>query len=163
MQFFMFFSYVMDGFAYAGEAIGGRCCGAHDGSGFKTLTRHLFVWGIILALGFTLVYAFGGHAILSLLTDERQVVHTAAAFLPYAVGIPFVGMSAFVFDGLFIGTTSTRLMLLSMFFAMCAFFLMLALLPEGNVALWTAFLVYLGSRGAVQALLFPKIMRRIRG
>lgn len=163
MQFFMFFSYVMDGFAYAGEAIGGRCCGAHDGSGFKTLTRHLFVWGIILALGFTLVYAFGGHTILSLLTDERQVVHTAAAFLPYAVGIPFVGMSAFVFDGLFIGTTSTRLMLLSMFFAMCAFFLMLALLPEGNVALWTAFLVYLGSRGAVQALLFPKIMRRIRG
>lgn len=31
MQFFMFFSYFMDGFAYAGEALTGRYLGAKTG------------------------------------------------------------------------------------------------------------------------------------
>ncbi len=161
MQFFVFFSYVMDGFAYAGEALGGRFCGAHDGRSFRALTRSLFIWGAVLVTAYTAVYALTGSTIVGLLTDEAQVVRTATAFLPFAVAVPVVSFAAFLFDGLFIGITATREMLVSMFVAMLVFFFIVLLFPSSNHALWSAFLAYLFSRGAVQALLFGHIGRRI--
>lgn len=159
MQFFILFSYVMDGFAYAGEALGGRFYGAHNRVRFSLLTRRLFQWGLALAFGFTLLYALGGKLLIALLTNEAAVRTTAAEYLPYALAIPLISFSAFLFDGLFIGTTSTRHMLLSMAFASAAYFIILAVTPPTNAMLWVAFLVYLGSRGAVQALLYPRIFR----
>ena len=161
MQFFVFFSYVMDGFAYAGEAIGGRCCGAHEGAAFRRLTRGLFRWGAVLVVLYTAVYAAFGTRIVGLLTDEVDVVRTACAFLPFAVAVPVASFAAFLFDGLFIGTTATREMLLSMLCAMLLFFLVIGIFPSGNTTLWTAFLVYLFSRGAVQTALFHRILRKV--
>lgn len=161
MQFFMLFSYVMDGFAYAGEALGGRFYGARDLPALYRLTRSLFLWGTTLALAFTLLYAVGGTSLLRLLTDQADVAATASRFLPYAVAVPLLGFAAFLLDGLFIGTTSTRAMLLSMLVASAAFFTCHALLASslGNHALWIAFLLYLVLRGAVEAVLLPRCFR----
>ena len=46
MQFFTLFSYVMDGFAYAGEALTGRYVGANDFLMLRRLVRLLFRWGL---------------------------------------------------------------------------------------------------------------------
>ena len=43
MQFFTLFSYVMDGFAYAGEALCGRLYGAGNNEGFVRMVRRLFI------------------------------------------------------------------------------------------------------------------------
>ncbi len=160
MQFFVLFSYVMDGFAYAGEALGGKYAGACDRQAFVSLTRDLFKWGAAFTLLFTGVYALGGTPFLHLLTDEGSVIATAANYLPWACLIPVVSVSAFLFDGLFIGTTATRQMLLSMLFATAGFFLLRTALPPTNAALWSAFLIYLGLRGIMQAVLFRSILRR---
>lgn len=162
MQFYIFFSYVMDGFAYAGEAMGGRFCGAHDERRFRLLTRHLFVCGCFSTVVFTLVYAFGSHTILQWLTDDVAVVDEAVHYIPYVACIPLASVAAFLFDGLYVGTTSTRYMLLSMMVAVGVFFLVLGLGHDGNVTLWWAFLLYLGCRGLVQAAFFPKVLRKIR-
>lgn len=159
MQFFILFSYVMDGFAYAGEALGGRYYGARSRTRFSLLARRLFQWGLVLAGLFTAAYALGGELLVALLTNDAAVRTTAADYLPYAVAIPLISFPAFLFDGLFIGTTSTRQMLLSMAFAAGAYFAILAMFPASNPVLWTAFLVYLGSRGAVQGLLYPRIFK----
>ena len=45
MQLFTLFSYVMDGFAYAGEAPSGRYIGARNREAFTDTVRHLFGWG----------------------------------------------------------------------------------------------------------------------
>ena len=45
MQLFTLFSYVMDGFAYAGEALSGRYIGARNREAFTDTVRHLFGWG----------------------------------------------------------------------------------------------------------------------
>ena len=42
MQLFTLFSYVMDGFAYAGEALSGRYIGARNREAFTDTVRHLF-------------------------------------------------------------------------------------------------------------------------
>ncbi len=159
MQFFLFFSYVMDGFAYAGEALGGKFYGARNRGQFSRLVRNLFKWGSILSLLFTIVYALGGDFIISLLTDETNVRTVASNYLPYAIGIPIVSFSAFLFDGIFIGTTDTRAMLLSMLCATATFFLVFrySSAPH-NHALWLAFLSYLLTRSIV-SLVFYKLNR----
>lgn len=163
MQFFMLFSYIMDGFAYAGEALGGRCYGAGDVGEFRRLTRRLFVWGLGLAGLFTLAYGLGGGLLLGVLTDETSVVRAAETFLPYAVAIPLTGFAAFLFDGLFIGTTSTRGMLLAAGGATAVFFLVECGLTArlGNHALWTAFLLYLLLRGVIQAACYGRVCKKI--
>ena len=163
MQFFVIFSYVMDGFAYAGEALGGRYAGAGDRRNFRLMAGRLLGWCSALALAFTVLYACGGGLLVGLLTDDASVVGEAGRYLPYVVALPLLSFGAFLLDGLFIGTTSTREMLVGMGAAAVCFFAAFAALRDvwGNHALWTAFLLYLFMRGAVQALFLPKIMRRI--
>lgn len=163
MQLFLLFSYVMDGFAYAGEAVGGRFFGARDALSFRCATSRLFVWGIGLACLFTAVYALGGAPFLSLLTDRTEVVAYAMTYLPYATAIPLLSFAAFLFDGLYIGATATRPMLVAMLIASAAFFLLYFLLRSslGNHALWISFLLYLFLRGGTEGLFFGSIVRKI--
>ena len=66
-------------------------------------------------------------------------------------------------DGVFIGVTATRGMMLSSIFSALLFFVIYMLLRAvwGNHALWFAFIVYLASRGIVQTLLFKGIKKRM--
>lgn len=122
----------------------------------------LFRWGGSIALVFTVLYAVGGRLALTWLTDNAEVIDTAVRYLWWVVLIPFVSVAAFLWDGIFIGLTATRQMLLSMFIAGCLFFLILFAVPfpDRNHTLWLAFLVYLFSRGLVQTLLYRKKIRR---
>lgn len=159
MQLFTLFSYVMDGFAYAGEALSGRYIGAKNREAFTDTIRHLFAWSGVMAVLFTLVYALGGNAFLSLLTDDREVIATADSYFYWALAIPVAGIAAFIWDGIFIGATATRDMLLSMATAaICFFAIYYGLRPAlANHALWLAFLAYLSVRGIVQTLLSKRL------
>lgn len=156
MQLFLFFSYFMDGFAYAGEAIGGKYYGRHDMASLHLTVKTLMWWSAILSVFFGLLYLIGGNAILTLLTDDHTVIITALEFVPWIVVVPFVGVLAFVFDGIFIGLTHTRSMLVSLAVATAVFFaLYLLLFPTlHNHGLWLAFVVYLAVRGLVLALIY---------
>lgn len=156
MQFFIIFSYFMDGFAYAGEALGGRYFGAHDRLNFQRVTRCLFAWGGALSVLFFFIYFLSGTSLLHLLTDDSQVINRAQQYLPIIYFIPLISFAAFLFDGLYIGTTATRYMLISMFCASAAFFVLINVCTLSNMLLWLAFLVYLGGRGLMQAFLFKK-------
>ena len=151
MQLFTLFSYVMDGFAYAGEALSGRHIGARNHAAFRLTVRRLFLWGAGMAAAFTLLYAAGGEAFLGLLTDEREVIAASQAYFYWAIAIPVAGVAAFTWDGIFIGATATRGMLASMAVAAACFFAFYFSLCEslGNHALWLAFIAYLATRGIV--------------
>ena len=81
---------------------------------FTDTVRHLFGWGAVIAVLFTLVYALGGNAFLGLLTDDKEVIAVADTYFYWALAVPAVGIAAFIWDGIFIGATATRGMLLSM-------------------------------------------------
>lgn len=160
LQFFTLFSYVVDGFAYAGEALGGRFYGAGDERNFRSLTRRLFLIGCAVVAAYTAAYVWGGSAFLGLLTDDATVAHAAEAYLPYACLIPAVGLAGFLYDGLYIGATASRQMLLSALAAAGVFFLLCHVLlpPLGNAGLWLALLAFLATRGAAQALMYRTIL-----
>lgn len=152
MQLFTLFSYIMDGFAYAGEALVGRYIGARNAGALRRCIRLLFLWGIGLSLSFTLLYAFGGKDFLGLLTNEPAVIMASGDYYYWVLAIPLCGFSAFLWDGIFIGATATRQMLYAMLVASGTFFLLYYLCYDrmGNHALWMAFLVYLSLRGVMQ-------------
>lgn len=157
MQLFLLVSYIMDGFAYAGEALGGKLLGAMDREGFEQLTKRLFVWGAGGAVLFCIFFCIAGNALVALLTDNTEVRTAATQYLWATRLIPIISLGAFIYDGLFIGTTSTKEMLVSIAVATAAYFLV-ALLSNGNHLLWMAFLVYLGLRGGVQHLQMRRII-----
>lgn len=159
LQLYLLFSYIMDGFAYAGEALGGRFWGARDSAAFHDLVRRLFGWGIIMTLLFTAVYVFGGMPFLRLLTDEAAVVEASRAYIWWAYLIPAAGITAFIWDGIFIGITQTRGMLLSAILSSLLFFAVATSLMGiiGNHSLWLAQVLYLAMRGLVQTLVYRTI------
>lgn len=150
MQLFLLFSYFSDGFAYAGEALAGKYYGAGDNAAMRRVVRRLLGWGGAVALLFTAVYFFCGEWILGVLTDRGEVVAKAVEYLPWAVSIPLCGTVAFVYDGVFVGLTLTRRMLVSVAAGMAVFFALYFIFRPimGNHALWLAFVAYLLTRGA---------------
>ena len=81
MTMFTLFSYFMDGFAYAGEALSGKLYGANDKVGFLKMVRSLFIFGGIMVVLFTSVYIFSGINFLRLLTDAEDVVQASTPYL----------------------------------------------------------------------------------
>lgn len=154
MQLFTLFSYIMDGFAYAGEALTGKNIGARNTTELRQTVRHLFGWGIGLSVAFTLLYAIGGKGFLGLLTNDTTVIEASGAYFYWVLAIPLAGFTAFLLDGICIGATATGLMLRSMAVASVSFFALYFGLEHtgGNHALWLAFIVYLALRGILQAV-----------
>ena len=159
MQLYLFFSYFMDGFAYAGEALGGKAYGAKNTTAFHETLRRLWMWTLIVTMAYTLLYIIGGQWIVGLLTDEPQVIETSRDYLYWAWLIPAAGCVAFIWDGVFIGLTATRGMLVSSFLSALAFFAICHIsllfphssLPE-NHFLWLAMVIYLAMRGILQTI-----------
>lgn len=169
MQFFFFFSYFMDGFAFGGEALCGRFSGGGKIKELKLSIRGLAVWSGIVTLVFTLLYLFFTPAIASLLTEERSVVEGVEA-LQWAVCVmPAVSVGAFMFDGVYVGLTDTSRMMMATMAGAVSFFALHYLLPpvfpgsaaaNGASGLWLAFLSFLLTRGLVLAGCLPAAIRR---
>ena len=156
LQLYLFFSYFMDGFAYAGEALCGRYYGARNETAFRQTLRRLFAWMLLVTGAYTFIYMAGGMRIVGWLTDEWQVVACARDYIAWAWFIPVAGCVAFIWDGVFIGITATRGMLLSSFLAAAVFFGIYGATAGfmGNHGLWLAQIAYLSMRGVVQTLWF---------
>lgn len=156
MQMFILVSYVMDGFAFAAEALCGRYYGASDESNFRLALRSVWLCSIVLTVAYSLVYYVGGEGFLNLLTDDASIRSAAVEYLPWAIAIPVCGMSAFVLDGVFVGITNVRGMLYGTFAGAAVFFVLYYTLSGDlhNHALWLAFNCYLLMRGVIQHIIF---------
>ena len=105
-----------------------------------------------------MLYGVGGKGFLSLLTNDSVVIQEAGTYFYWVLAVPLAGFAAFLWDGILIGATATRLMLYSMLVASVTFFLIYYLFfgMMGNHALWMAFLIYLLLRGSMQWVLWNR-------
>lgn len=161
-QFFTIFSYVMDGFAFAGEALAGKSIGAGNRTAFGAVVRRLLLWGVVIGLLFTIAYAVGGTSFVGVLTNDASVTSASSDYMLYVALLPACSVVGFIMDGIFIGATASRQMLVSMMSATFVFFTIQYLFSAegGNHALWAAFLSYLFMRGAVQMFLLRSVEKR---
>ena len=158
MQLFTLFSYMMDGFAYAGESLTGRFIGAKNLPLLKKSIKSLFYWGSGLTLTFTMLYIFWGRGILSILTNNKDVIDTAMNYITWTVLVPVCGFAAFLFDGIYVGATASKSMRNAIFVATAMFFTIYYSIRTimGNNGLWIAFLVFLILRSLLMALTLKK-------
>ncbi|MDE7025172.1 MAG: MATE family efflux transporter [Paramuribaculum sp.] len=162
MQLFTLFSFFMDGFAFAAEALCGRFKGSGNITMLRRTVRTLMTSAGVVALTFTIIYALAGNEALRLLSSDRQVISTSGEYYRWAVSIPLSGFAAFMWDGVSIGISATRRMLMSMLCSTALFFLIYAIAypMTGNHGLWLAFIAYLLTRGIALWLLNRKYLHQ---
>jgi MATE family multidrug resistance protein len=159
LQFLMLFSYMMDGFAYAAEALVGKSIGARNREQLHKIILLLFKWGIGISACFTLLYWAFGTELLQLLTNNTKVIQTAAPYMIWVVLLPFLSFASFLYDGIYIGATSSVYMRKTMMMATLLIFIPVYFSLKGvwmNHGLWIAMLAFMFSRGVFQALYFKK-------
>ncbi len=158
LQFFMFFSYLVDGYAHAAEALTGRFTGSGNSGALRTAVRYLFAWGGGIAVLFTIVYLLWAEAILGLMTSNPEVLSASEPYLFWIVLIPIISFSAFIWDGIFIGATASVQMRNSMLISTVLIYFpvyYLSLPFLGNNSLWLALILFLFSRGVSLGLMAP--------
>ncbi len=159
MQFFMFFSFLIDGFAHASEALTGKFIGAGDRRSLDRTIKLLFLWGAGISLFFTLLYLLGGDAIFRALTNNPEVIANAKPYFFWVVLVPMVSFTAFLWDGIFIGATAgpemrNAMLISTLLIFFPAYFLAGKLM--GNHGLWFAFILFMLARGITMQFMSRK-------
>ncbi len=159
MQFFMFFSFLIDGFAHASEALTGKFIGAKDRSSLSKTIKLLFIWGTGISLFFTLVYLLGGNLIFRALTNNPEVIANAKPYFFWVIIIPMVSYTAFLWDGIYIGATAGKQMRNAMLISSLLVFFPAYFLASkfmGNHGLWFAFILFMIARSITMQVLSRK-------
>lgn len=164
LQFIVWFSYSMDGFANAAESLVGRYYGASDWDNYNKVIRYLFYWGFGLTLVYMLVYGLLGNFILQLYTNQEAIITNTLPFMPYIIIMPLLSFAAFIWDGIFIGMTATKALRNTIVFATLIFLGLFYLTKEINFsyALWINFLLFFLFRGLIQSWLFWREGRELK-
>ncbi|MFC0693163.1 MATE family efflux transporter [Paraburkholderia humisilvae] len=163
LNFQTFMAYGLDGFAHAAEALVGAALGARDRHAFGRAVKVTMLWSALGALGFSLVYWAAGGWIIGQLTDQPAVRASARTYLGWAALSPVISVWGFLLDGVFIGATRTRELMVSMVISLAVFVAASWALagPGGNHGLWAALLIFMGARGVTLARFAPRIARGI--
>jgi MATE family multidrug resistance protein len=115
----------------------------------------------LLTTAYTLFYGFGGDFMVALMTDDIVIRFASQPYMPWAIAIPFCGLAAFVWDGVFVGITNIKGMLMGTFVGAVFFFVILNIpypfdmtTTIRNNILWCAFDAYLIMRGVTQTIVW---------
>ena len=110
MKLFMFFSFFVDGFAYAGEALVGKAYGElkikNEELKINNIVRTLFNWSIGVGIVFTIIYAVTRKANIALMTNDAEVLEASGRYIGWLIAMPIVSALAFMWDGVYVGATA---------------------------------------------------------
>jgi MATE family multidrug resistance protein len=155
-QFFLFFTYFIDGFANAAEALIGKHIGENNRYGLKILITKIFTWGFVISLPFALSYFIFGKQLMLILTNLQNIIDAAGPYIIWIGIMPILSFAAFIWDGVYVGAMAAKAMRNSMLISsLLVFFPLYFILHPilGNHGLWIAFNAFLFSRGLILHLL----------
>ena len=160
-QMFILTALLLDGFENAAQVLNGERVGAGDRTGFADYIRAILLRGMLVAAMAAIGFALFGDALLASFAATPDVARAAQDLGLWLVVIPFAGLAGFVFDGVYVGASWTRALLLTMAGAALVFAGALWLTwPLGSHGLWLSFTIFLVARALFQAALLPRLIRR---
>lgn len=162
MQLLLLTAYGLDGFAYAVEGLAGSRAGAGDRAGFYHAVHRCGFWCAVGAVFLSAAFLLLQQPLFTLLTDMpevREILHSHRLWL---VILPLVAAPTYLLDGVFIGTTETRDMMMTMLASALLIYLPVWYLSQawGNHGLWLSFTLFNAARGLS---LYACYQRRSRG
>ncbi len=164
LQFMIWMSFAIDGFANAAESLTGKYYGAKAWDQFYKAVRYSFYWGGALALLFALLYYFLGETIVTLYTNQQIVIDKTMDFMLWVALMPLLSFGAFIWDGVFIGMTATVSMrnavVLSTLLFLGTFYL--GSYIDFIWSLWISFLLFFVFRTLLQSWMFYKYGKNLR-
>ena len=161
LQYINLISYSIDGFAFAAESMIGKYTGAQDMQNLKRTTRNIFLWAFLFGGMVTLIFVLFGKQLLYFFTDKLKLIEQAKPYLVWIIIAPVVNVAAYIWDGIYLGATASKVLRNSMIVAMLLFLSAVYLLmPFGNHGLWCALTLLLVARGVVLTVLAPKHLFR---
>ena len=162
MKLFMLFSYFIDGFAYAGEALVGRFVGEKQHAPLNNAIRILFAWAIGIGGAFSLFYWMAGGECIGWLTDEVSVLSGIVPYMGWLIAMPVVSALAFMWDGIFVGAAAGKEIRNGMIFAATAFVFGYGLTCRwgGAQALYVGYFAHLVARVGYMTLKWKSVYDR---
>ena len=159
MHLLLLYSYFVDGFAYAGEALTGRFIGEKNPASLRETIRWTFFWGGIIGVVSTVAYAVFPRSIISFLTDNAEVIAASEPYLFWLMLMPLLSCVAFIWDGIFIGATAARQMMVCMIWSAGLFIAAFYLCEPryGAQALYISYFVHLVVRSVYLTFSWRKI------
>lgn len=162
MQLFTLFSYMVDGVAYAAEAISGRCVGERNYEKLRRASKAFMIWGASVAALYVGVYLVAWEEILMLFSPSAEVMACAGEYIGWIIAVPLVCFVPFMIDGIMLGATRTAPLRNTVAISLAIQIILLLVLKDiaGNITVWVSFLVFLLMRGV---LLLPELRRLLAG
>ncbi|WBY17823.1 MATE family efflux transporter [Erythrobacteraceae bacterium WH01K] len=155
-QLFVFTALLLDGFENAAQVLNGERMGARDRKGFKRYIKAILLRGFAAAAVVSLGFLLLADPILASFAATDRVRDIAQKSGWWLTIIPFAGVAGFVFDGVYVGASWTRALLVTMVGAALVFAVSLWVTwGWGNAGLWFSFTLFLGVRAALQVVLMP--------
>ncbi len=168
MKLFMFFSYFVDGFAYAGEALVGKTIGESKVESRKSkelhaVVRPLFLWSIGVGVVFSAIYALWGNECIGLMTNDGEVLHSTERYIGWLIAMPIVSALAFMWDGIYVGATAGVQIRNAMIWAAAGFVVCYAASYRfcGAQALYIAYFAHLAARVIYLSIEYETIKNNI--
>lgn len=156
MKLFMLFSYFVDGFAYAGEALVGKYIGLNQEPGVRSQDKSdvsrvvglLFAWSLGVGVLFTLIFALWSGGFYHAMTSDTTVLARLADYTAWLIAMPIVSTLAFMWDGVYAGATAGKQIRNAMIYAALAFVISyLATYPYLDViSIYIAYFAHLAAR-----------------
>jgi MATE family multidrug resistance protein len=149
--------------AHSAEALGGEAIGARDRKAFRDAVRVSVFWGMVVAVGFTLVYLIAGPFIIDVLTGIETVRETSREYLVWSVAMPLIAVCPFLLDGIFLGgtrgATMRNAMIVSLLIYLACCYILVPL--WGNDGLWASLAIFMGARGLALGVRYPALARSV--
>jgi MATE family multidrug resistance protein len=161
MNFFEVAAYLMDGFAYASEALVGQAVGARNRPRFHAAIRLTSIWAGVVGLLCSLVIWVSGPWFIDLMTVNPEIRGMARHYLFWAALTPLLGAACFQFDGIFVGAMATKDMRNMMIVSLAIYLAAWVILEPayGNHGLWAALAIFFVARGVTFASRMPALTR----
>ena len=160
-QMFIFTALLLDGFENAAQVLNGERAGARDRKGFSAYLGAILLRGIAAAALVAALFALFADPVLASFAATTAVEAVAQDLGIWLIIIPFAGVASFVLDGIYVGASWTRALLLTMMGAAAIFALSLWLTwPLGSHGLWLSFTLFLIARTVLQLGAIPMLLDR---
>ena len=163
MKMFLLFSYFIDGFAYAGEALTGKYIGQRKPKELMQSVKALFFWTVGIGLVSTFIYGLFAEQSISLMTNDQTIISAARPYHIWLLLMPLISCLAFMWDGIFIGATRGAELRNCMIYSALSFVLTYALAQSmlGINALYLAYFMHLAVRTVYLSIRWISLRKQI--
>lgn len=155
-------AYMIDGFAYAAEALVGQAIGAKARDRYRRTLWLTSLWAGVLGVLCAVIIVLAGPQLVALMTLDEAVRSVAAPYLLWAALATVLGTACFQFDGIFTGAMATKdmrnMMVVSLAIYLAAWWWLES--AYGNHGLWAALNIFFVARGLTFAGRMRALERR---